>query len=317
MQIIVIPDRLAKTRTLNVSTRHLVASLFAALVLLLAMTAGLYWITFRFATDIKVPLVQELVLSSQKGEAERARQFVQQNLNAMAVRLGEMQAQLTRLDALGDRLSSMAGIRPQEFRFSEAPGLGGAQPTALPPQNLSLAEFGEKLYTVSRQMENRTDMLGVLEAQLFDQAVKKKLIPTMMPVSAPFNASGFGMRIDPFTGMQAMHEGIDFLADMGSPVVAAAGGVVIFAGFHPQYGNVVDIDHGNDLLTRYAHLSKLLVKEGDIVQRGHRIGLSGSTGRSTGPHLHFEVRYKGVAQNPARFVLQHQQGSQQTARAGR
>jgi len=300
-----------------VSTRHLVASLFAALVLLLAMTAGLYWITFRFATDIKVPLVQELVLSSQKGEAERARQFVQQNLNAMAVRLGEMQAQLTRLDALGDRLSSMAGIRPQEFRFSEAPGLGGAQPTALPPQNLSLAEFGEKLYTVSRQMENRTDMLGVLEAQLFDQAVKKKLIPTMMPVSAPFNASGFGMRIDPFTGMQAMHEGIDFLADMGSPVVAAAGGVVIFAGFHPQYGNVVDIDHGNDLLTRYAHLSKLLVKEGDIVQRGHRIGLSGSTGRSTGPHLHFEVRYKGVAQNPARFVLQHQQGSQQTARAGR
>jgi len=317
VQIIVIPDRLAKTRTLNVSTRHLVASLFAALVLLLAMTAGLYWITFRFATDIKVPLVQELVLSSQKGEAERARQFVQQNLNAMAVRLGEMQAQLTRLDALGDRLSSMAGIRPQEFRFSEAPGLGGAQPTALPPQNLSLAEFGEKLYTVSRQMENRTDMLGVLEAQLFDQAVKKKLIPTMMPVSAPFNASGFGMRIDPFTGMQAMHEGIDFLADMGSPVVAAAGGVVIFAGFHPQYGNVVDIDHGNDLLTRYAHLSKLLVKEGDIVQRGHRIGLSGSTGRSTGPHLHFEVRYKGVAQNPARFVLQHQQGSQQTARAGR
>lgn len=316
MQIIVIPHRLARARTLNVSARHLFASLFAALVLLLAMTAGLYWVTFRFATDIKVPLVQKLVLSAQQGEAERARQFVQQNLNAMAVKLGEMQAQLARLDALGDRLSALAGIRPQEFRFSEAPGLGGAQPTALPPQNLSLAEFGEKLYSVSRHVENRTDMLGVLEAQLFEQAVKKKLIPTQMPVAAPFNASGFGMRIDPFTGMQAMHEGIDFLADMGSPVVAAAGGVVIFAGFHPQYGNVIDIDHGNDLMTRYAHLSKLLVKEGDIVQRGHRIGLSGSTGRSTGPHLHFEVRYKGVAQNPARFVLQ-KQGPQQTARAGR
>jgi len=197
VQIIVIPSRLAKARTLNVSTRHLVASLFAALALLLAMTAGLYWVTFRFATDIKVPLVQELVLSAQQGEAERARQFVQQNLNAMAVKLGEMQAQLARLDALGDRLSTLAGIRPQEFRFSEAPGLGGAQPTTLPPQNLSLAEFGEKLYVVSRQMENRTDMLGVLEAQLFEQAVKKKLIPTMMPVNAPFNASGFGMRIDP------------------------------------------------------------------------------------------------------------------------
>ncbi|MGH8687406.1 MAG: M23 family metallopeptidase [Burkholderiales bacterium] len=299
------------------STRHLLGSLVLALMLLVAMTVGLYWVTFRFATDIKIPLVQQLVLSAQQGEAERARQFVQQNLNAMAVKLGEMQAQLTRLDALGDRLSSMAGIRPQEFRFSETPGMGGAQPTSLPPQNLSLAEFGEKLYAVSRHVENRTDTLGVLEAQLFEQTVKKKMMPTMMPVAAPYNSSSFGMRIDPFTGMQAMHEGIDFLADLGSPVVAAAGGVVIFAGFHPQYGNVIDIDHGNDLLTRYAHLSKILVKEGDIVQRGHRIGLSGSTGRSTGPHLHFEVRFKGVAQNPARFVQQSQPAPQQTAHASR
>ncbi|MGD9951978.1 MAG: M23 family metallopeptidase [Burkholderiales bacterium] len=311
MQIIVIPSRLAKARTMHVTTRHLLASLVAALAMLLAMTAGLYWLTLRFAADIKIPLVQEMVLAAQKGEAERAREFVQQNLNAMAVKLGEMQAQLARLDALGDRLSSLAGIRPQEFRFAEAPGLGGAQPTALPPQNLSLAEFGEKLYAVSRSMENRTDMLGVLEAQLFEQAVKKQLIPTMMPVHAPFNASGFGMRIDPFTGMQAMHEGIDFLADLGSPIVAAAGGVVIFAGFHPQYGNMVDIDHGNDIVTRYAHASKLYVKEGDVVPRGRHVADVGSTGRSTGPHLHFEVRYRGVAQNPSRFVLASQRAQKE------
>ena len=316
MQIIVIPDRLAKARTLNISSRHLVASMMLALVLLLGMTAGLYWLTFRFATDIKIPLLQKLVLAAQQGEAERARQFVQQNLNAMAVKLGEMQAQLARLDALGDRLSTLAGIRPQEFRFSEAPGLGGAQPTALPPQNLSLAEFGEKLGALSRNVENRTDMLGVLEAQLFEQAIKKKLMPTMMPVNAPFNASGFGMRIDPFTGEHAMHEGIDFLAEAGSPIVAAAGGVVIFAGFHPQYGNVVDVDHGNDLVTRYAHAAKLYVREGDIVQRGRKLADVGSTGRSTGPHLHFEVRFKGAAQNPARFVLASQ-ASQQSARAGK
>jgi murein DD-endopeptidase MepM/ murein hydrolase activator NlpD len=316
VQIIVIPGRLAKARTLNLSTRHLVVSMLFALLLLLGMTAVLYWLTIRFATDVKIPVVQQLVLSAQQGEAERARQFVQQNLNAMAVKLGEMQAQLARLDALGERLTSLAGIRPQEFRFSEAPGIGGAQATALPPQNLSLAEFGEKLSVMSRNMENRTDMLGVLEAQLFEQAVKKKLLPTMLPVSAPFNASGFGMRIDPFTGQHAMHEGIDFLAEMGSPIVAAAGGVVIFAGVHPQYGNMVDIDHGNDLVTRYAHASKLHVKEGDIVQRGRRIADVGSTGRSTGPHLHFEVRFKGAAQNPARFVLASQ-ASQQTARAGR
>jgi len=316
VQIIVIPDRLAKARTLNFSTRHLVASMLLALLLLLGMTASLYWLTIRFATDIRIPLVQQLVLAAQQGEAERARQFVQQNLNAMAVKLGEMQAQLARLDALGERLTSLAGIRPQEFRFTEAPGLGGAQPTALPPQNLSLAEFGEKLSVMSRNMENRTDMLGVLEAQLFELAVKKKLLPTMLPVSAPFNASGFGMRIDPFTGQHAMHEGIDFLAEAGSPIVAAAGGVVIFAGFHPQYGNVVDVDHGNDLVTRYAHASKLHVKEGDIVQRGRKLADVGSTGRSTGPHLHFEVRFKGAAQNPARFVLASQ-ASQQSARAGR
>jgi lysostaphin len=145
-------------------------------------------------------------------------------------------------------------------------------------------------------------MMGVLEAQLFEQAVKKKLTPTITPVSAPFNASGFGRRIDPFTGQWAMHEGIDFLADLGTPVVAAAGGIIQFAGFHPQYGFMIDIDHGNDLVTRYAHLSKLFVKEGDVVQRTKRIALSGNTGRSTGPHVHFEVRFRGAAQNPARFV---------------
>lgn len=303
MQIILIPARLAKARTLTVSTRHVVGSLVLALFVLAGMTASLYWVTLRFAAEVKVPFVQQIVLAAQRSEADRAREFVQQNLNAMAIKLGEMQAQLTRLDALGERLSSLAGIKPQEFRFAESPGLGGAAATLLPPQDLSMADFGDKLAALSRNMENRTDMLGVLEAQLFEQAVKKKLMPTMMPVGAPFNASGFGMRIDPFTGQQAMHEGIDFLADAGSPIVAAAGGVVVFAGFHPQYGHAVDIDHGNDLVTRYAHASKLFVRDGDVVQRGRKIALVGSTGRSTGPHLHFEVRYRGVAQNPSKFLL--------------
>ena len=220
---------------------------------------------------------------------------MQQNLDAMAAKLGEMQAQLSRLDALGERLTSLAGVR--ELRISEAPGLGGAAPTQMPAQNLSLGDFSARLLDLSRQLENKNDMLGVLESQLFEQAVKKKLMPTMLPVRAPFNASGFGKRVDPFTGQLAMHEGIDFLADAGSQVVAAAGGVVVFAGFHPQYGYVIDIDHGN------AHCSKLLVKEGDVVARGRKISEVGSTGRSTGPHLHFEVRFRGVAQNPSKFLL--------------
>ncbi len=303
MQIILISHRLAKARTLTLSLRHVAMSVTLALGVLIGLTVVLYWLSLRFAAELKLPVIQQLAVAARKGETENARVFMQQNLNAMAVKLGEMQAQLTRLDALGERLSALTGIRPQEFRFSEAPGLGGAQPTSVPPQDLSLAEFNGRLAALSRDMEQRTDMLGVLEAQLFEQTVKKKALPTMMPVSAPFNASGFGMRIDPFTGQRAVHEGVDFLTDPGTPVVAAAGGVVQFAGFHPQYGHVVDIDHGNDLVTRYAHLQKILVREGAVVQRGRAIAESGNSGRSTGPHLHFEVRFRGAAQNPSRFLL--------------
>jgi murein DD-endopeptidase MepM/ murein hydrolase activator NlpD len=303
VQVILISSRLAKARSLTLSPGHVLAVALLSLIVLAGLTGALYWLSLRFAVDLKIPMVNQMVLAAQQGESERSREFMQQNLNAMAVKIGEMQAQLSRLDALGERLSTMAGIRPGEFRFSETPGLGGAQSATMPPQNLTLAQFNDKVASLSLQMENRSDMLGVLEAQLFEQAVKKKAMPTMMPVSSPYNASSFGFRIDPFTGMQAMHEGIDFITDVGTPVVAAAGGVVQFAGFHPQYGNVIDIDHGNDLVTRYAHLSKVLVKEGDVLQRGRHIGDSGTTGRSTGPHLHFEVRYRGVAQNPVKFLL--------------
>ena len=302
MQIIVISDRLVKAKTLTMTTRHVFASVLLGLVSLTGLTIGLYAFSLRFAAEVKIPYLNEVILAAQQVETQKGREFVQQNLNAMAVKLGEMQAQLTRLDALGERLSTVAGIRPQEFRFNEAPGLGGAQSTAFPAQNLSMQEFNQKVTLLARQMENRTDLLGVLEAQMFEAAVKKKLLPTMLPVNASFNSSSFGMRIDPFTGQHAMHEGIDFMVDTGTPIVAAAGGVVQFAGVHPQYGNTVDIDHGNDLVTRYAHCSRLFVKEGDFVKRGRKIALSGATGRATGSHLHFEVRYRGTAQNPAPFL---------------
>lgn len=302
MQIILISDRLARARSVHVSAVHLVGTAFVVLALVLAATAGLYWLTLRYAAEVRLPVLQEMVAAAQQAEAERERLFVQENLRSMAIKLGEMQAQLTRLDAVGERLSSLAGLRPQELRFNEVPGVGGAAPTQLPPQNLSLGEFSEKLLALARQVESRNDMLGVLEAQLFEQAVKKKMIPTMMPVKGPYNSSSFGRRVDPFTGQWAMHEGIDFIADYGAPIVAAAAGVVVFAGFHPQYGYAVDIDHGNDLITRYAHASKLFVKEGDVVQRGRKIAEVGTTGRSTGPHLHFEVRFRGAAQNPLKFL---------------
>ena len=304
MQIILISDRLARARSVTLSLRHILGSAFFLLLLVLAATAGVYWITLRYASEVPLPALQRLVLAAQEAETERNHAFVQQNLDAMAVKLGEMQAQLTRLDALGDRLSSMAGVR--DVKFTATPGIGGARPAVMPPQNLSLGDFSEKLVALATQLESRNDMLGVLEAKLFEEAVNKKMMPTMLPVAAPYNSSTFGKRVDPFTGQIAMHEGIDFLADQGSPVHAAASGVVIFAGFHPQYGYMVDIDHGNDLVTRYAHQSKLFVKEGDVVPRGRKIGEVGSTGRSTGPHLHFEVRFRGAAQNPAKFLFPSQ-----------
>ena len=307
MQIILISDRPGKVRTLALSNRHFVLSAGLAMIALAALTLGLYRASMHFAVEFKLPAIRELLQATEQRESVRAREFMQQNLNAMAVKLGEMQAQLTRLDALGERLSTLAGVLPQEFRFSGTPGLGGAVATSVPAYDLSLAEFNQRLAALSQHVENRSDMLGVLEAQLFLQTVNKKLLPTMLPVNVHFNASGFGMRIDPITGQQAMHEGIDFIADTGTAVVAAAGGMVQFAGYHPQYGHVIDIDHGNDLITRYAHLSRMLVEEGAIVTRGRKIGETGSSGRSTGPHLHFEVRFKGAPQNPARFLLSNRQ----------
>ncbi|MFA5912357.1 MAG: M23 family metallopeptidase [Burkholderiales bacterium] len=302
MHIILVSNRLATAKSISLGTRHLLLGIALLTAAVLALSSSMFYLVFRHAVEIKLPLVQELLLSAQEQQTRSAKEFMRENLNAMAVRVGQMQAQMVRLDALGERLSALAGIKPQEFRMNELPGRGGALPTSMPVQDLSMSQLTGQLDVLSKHMENRYDYMGILENRLFDSRAKKKLMPTARPVDVDWNASSFGWRIDPITGQNAMHEGIDFLVDAGTPVHAAAGGVVVVAQFHPQYGYMVDIDHGNDFTTRYAHNSKLLVKAGDVVQRGAIIALSGSTGRSTGPHVHFEVRYKGVAQNPNRFL---------------
>jgi murein DD-endopeptidase MepM/ murein hydrolase activator NlpD len=302
VHIILVSNRLATAKSISLGTRHLVLGMAVLAAAIVLLSGSMFYLVFRHAAQIKLPLVQSLLLSAQEQQRQNAKAFMRENLNAMAVRLGQMQAQLIRLDALGERLSALAGIKPQEFRLSEPPGLGGALPTSTPVEDLSMNELTGQLDALSKRMENGYDYLGILENRLFDARVKKKLMPTVKPVDVNWNASSFGWRIDPFTGQRAMHEGIDFLVDTGTPIHAAAGGLVVVAERHPQYGNMIDIDHGNDFTTRYAHASKLLVKAGDLVQRGAVIALSGTTGRSTGPHVHFEVRYKGAAQNPNRFL---------------
>lgn len=316
MHIILVSNRLATAKSISLGTRHLVLGMVLLTAAVVALSSSMFYLVFRHAAEIKLPLVQTLLLSAQEQQqsaqeqqqlvqerqTRNAKEFMRENLNAMAVRLGQMQAQLVRLDALGERLSALAGIKPQEFRLNQLPGRGGALSSSLPAENLSMSELQWQLDALSKQVENRYDVLGILENRLFDAKVQKKLMPTVKPVDVSWNASSFGWRIDPFTGQRTMHEGIDFLVDTGTPVHAAAAGLVLVARFHREYGYMVDIDHGNGYTTRYAHASKLLVKAGDLVQRGAVIARSGTTGRSTGPHVHFEVRYKGVAQNPNRFL---------------
>jgi murein DD-endopeptidase MepM/ murein hydrolase activator NlpD len=303
MHIILVSDRLAKARSIQFSVRHVAIGVAAAMASVVLLSSLISYYGVRHASQIKLPFLQSLVRAVQVEESQKTEAYLRENLNAMAVKLGEMQAQLVRLDALGERLSSAAGIRAGEFRFGELPGRGGALTSALPPQDFSLGDLNRQLDFMAQQMENRSDLLGVLESRMLDARVRQTLTPTIRPVDGAWNASGFGWRIDPFTGELALHEGIDFNAEIGAPIHAAAAGVVVTAEYHPAYGNMVEIDHGGDLVTRYAHASKILVKPGQLIKRGDKIAEVGTTGRSTGPHLHFEVRHKGVAQNPARFLL--------------
>jgi len=312
LNIIFVSDATARARTLTLDWRHWAGGSFAILVLFLAFTLIFNYVTLRYAASINHPLLQAIMLADQRQEAQRSEESVQGHLSAMAMKLGDLQAQMMRLDSLGERLASLAGLKPQELPAGlkpqeppalqprSIPGRGGPAPTLR--RDFTVDEFTAMLTQLSRQVDERSDQLGVLEALVVTDSVNKKFLPTLLPIENGWFSSNFGWRIDPFNGQKTFHEGIDFPAEVGTAIEAAASGKVIFADVHPAYGKMLEIDHGNGLITRYAHCSLLLVKEGDLVMRGQRVAEVGSTGRSTGPHLHFEVRLNGVPQNPARFL---------------
>jgi murein DD-endopeptidase MepM/ murein hydrolase activator NlpD len=300
VQIIVVDKRLSRARTFTLSRRMFAAAVSGLVLAVLLAVVGLYVVTFRTAAALEIPYVRDLASSVMRDEIERNEQYVRDNVTTMARRLGEMQAQLMRLDALGERVAKLAGIGPEEFNFRDLPGLGGAEsPDARPP---SMRELGQQVERVARGVESRADYLDIVESELLSAQVRSALLPQNTPVTTGFVGSGFGTRVDPFSGQMAMHAGLDFAAPAGTPILSAAGGVVSVAEFNPAFGNMVTIDHGNGLQTLYAHASKLEVKTGEIVRTGQQIGRVGSTGRSTGAHLHFEVHVNGVPQNPARFL---------------
>lgn len=301
MQIIVLHHRF-NAKSITLSHWHLIAAILVFVLSVIMVAALLYYLTFRHAASLNLPFMRDMLASATQNDSSKKDKYIKENLAAMAMKLGEMQAQLMRLDALGERVQGLAGVKPQEFNFKELPGRGGSNPSSAQQEPLSMNEFQQLLDAMTKDVEHRVDYMNVVETTLMSHKIKSKLLPTIQPVNASYNASGFGWRFDPFTGRNAFHEGIDFAAATGTPIVAAAGGVVIAAEYHHQFGNMIEIDHGNDIVTRYAHASRLLTKVGDIVKRGQHVADIGSTGRSTGPHLHFEVLVKGVQQDPHKFL---------------
>lgn len=297
MHLIITDAWMARSRSIHLSgTRLVLAGLGASLVLML-VAAGLYHWVFLNGAREGWPVVGSLVKLVVKDEFEQRDRYMRENLDAMAKRVGEMQAKIMQLESLGERVSGLAGLNPAEVKAS--PGRGGALVEGRP---LTIEELSSTLRDMERLTDQRVDLMTVVESRLFDQKIVKSMVPTQLPVADVGMGSHFGWRIDPFTGRSALHTGLDFAADIGTSIVAAAGGVVVTEEYHPAYGNMIEIDHGKDIVSRYAHASKVLVKKGDLIKRGQRIAEVGNTGRSTGPHLHFEVLVQGVPQDPAKFL---------------
>lgn len=308
MQIIVVHEKFSQAHSIRLKTKHLVILGVLGAMLTAATSGAIAWFMFKGAQDGDMPLLSRVVSGSSEGASAAPspgasaseQRYVRENLDALATKLGEIQARLTRLDAIGERVSNMMGVKAPEPASSN-PGRGGPlQTMQVPP---SLPDLQSTLDQIEREVDARADTLSVLEIELLERTAKSRLFPSKTPIQAGFTGSGFGTRVDPFTGRRAMHEGVDFAAPHGSPILAAAGGIVADVQRHHDYGNYVDVTHANGIVTRYAHCSQIFVKPGQIVKAGQHIAAVGSTGRSTGSHLHFEVRIGGAPQNPMQFLL--------------
>lgn len=303
MQIILVHPALKQARTINIGRRTL-AGLAAVMLLGLASASGLLsYVTIRHALQAQLPIIQGWLPATEPAPAlATPEELMRRNIDALAVRLGEMQAELARLDALSERVASMAGVKRIDLGVLAAPpGRGGPLPAAA-GQSLTLEELTREVERAAEAFEHQSDELSLLESELLYREVSTRLVPSTRPLTDALVGSRFGTRIDPFTGRRVAHEGLDFGAPTGTPIRAAAAGVVVFAGRDQGYGNLVDIDHGNGLVTRYAHASRLDVVAGEIVKQGQKIAEVGSTGRSTGPHLHFEVRVDGAPRDPLPYL---------------
>ncbi len=295
MNIIFVSNKMAKAKTLSVLQTSM---LLAALVLVPVLLTMLFLtppsnIKEQGMKALLPPQLKSSIISSQV------------HLDAYAKALGELQARMMRLDAQSQRLAKLAGEKdkkaPDDITkpVGALDGRGGPLVLARPMTELDLQKAIAEL---TDAVDARDDSLSSIEAKILQQSVLKEMLPNGDPVAVAFNSSSYGWRIDPFTGGKAFHEGLDFPANMGTPIRAAADGIVSLAERTPDYGNIVKIAHGSGLETRYAHASKLLVHAGERVVKGQEVAEVGSTGRSTGPHLHYEIRLNGESLDPRKYL---------------
>ena len=297
MNIILVSNKMAKAKSLSV----LQAALLIAALVLVPVLLTLLFITPKSNIQeqgmkaLLPPHLKSSIISSQV------------HLDAYAKELGELQARMMRLDAQSERLAKIAGEKDKSL--SKKPNQktgnllpanrGGPLVNAHPMTEPSLQAA---ILELTQAVDARDDSLSSIEAKILQQSVLKDMLPNSNPINAAYNSSSYGWRIDPFNGNKAFHEGLDFTANTGTPIRAAADGIVLSADLGGAYGKLVKIEHGAGLETRYAHASKLLVKAGDRVVKGQIIAEVGSTGRSTGPHLHYEIRLNGESLDPRRYL---------------
>jgi murein DD-endopeptidase MepM/ murein hydrolase activator NlpD len=301
MQILITDSSLVRTRALHF--RRWQVGLAAVLLtgVLMMISGAVYHFIFLTAAREGWPVVSQLVKPIVRDEIAQRERYMRENLDAIALRVGEMQAKLVKLEALSERVTGMAGVKTDDLKALPARAKGGQGGPFVPLAQPTVVQLNEAIDRLDERADIGTDVFTLVESRLFETRLQALLVPSSHPVDGPVG-SGFGFRIDPITGRAALHTGLDFPSDVGTAIHAAAGGMVVVSEVHPAYGNMIEIDHGNSLITRYAHASKLLVKVGMMVKRGQKIAEVGTSGRSTGPHLHFEVLLAGVQQNPARFL---------------
>lgn len=264
-----------------------------------------YYLAPRSPEVVAKPVIVEpewqLAVQEQQQELVQVRDQAQSHLNALAVRLGQLQAQMLRVEALGQRLTEMAQLGKSEFDFDQMPPQGGPS-DPLQGEQLGSVDFIKALDELAAQIDDRAQQLELLGQVLSNRKLSDAVSPAGRPTEKGWLSSYYGMRTDPFNGRREMHKGIDFAGNIGDDIVATAAGLVTWAGSRYGYGSLVEINHGNGYSTRYGHCDEILVKQGDKVVPGQVIALMGSSGRSTGPHVHYEVLKAGKQMNPTRFV---------------